>query len=331
MLRSCYQGQWRLFAGHPEVLTAGYYYFSPPGTPFLPVPHDLWSRDWVSDELIDPPLGESSGEHRYVKGGFTGPLPSPVIVGSAEALESGSSYPPTSPSGGFVQGLPAGCYLGAAKNTLPSLWLVSSDIGVSPGTPVDVWLDRAGNYTVTSSQPGTGPIASTVPGGFACANCLWNAFLNVGPPYPQVMGDGAIYVVGYLASLPTPPAHVCIGLPNHSPFYAPFVIDPATLGCQSGTAVATAFAPSPYDQLHLWSMRRQGTSVAFEYDGGLVGKVGPVTVSNWRVTIPATTQPVGDPGGPFQLVELRVFAGPVADALHELATGQMLASYGLFP
>ena len=63
MVRSCFSSSWRLFRDSDQE-TPGRYVFAPEGTPCYPGAHNLWSRDWVSDEMEGAELGEVADAQR---------------------------------------------------------------------------------------------------------------------------------------------------------------------------------------------------------------------------------------------------------------------------
>lgn len=91
-MRSCYCSTWRLFNNSDEE-TPGYYFFSSPGAPFYPGLHNLWSRQWVTEEYDDPALGETLERHSYRKGDLPCPAPPAVVVGDQARLANGDTLP----------------------------------------------------------------------------------------------------------------------------------------------------------------------------------------------------------------------------------------------
>jgi len=92
-LRSCYRSKWRLHRD-ADILTAGRYYFVPPGTPHYPGLHNLGSRNWTTDEREPvPALGEWDGPQFWYNGVTPKPLPLPVLVGDADCVRFGERLP----------------------------------------------------------------------------------------------------------------------------------------------------------------------------------------------------------------------------------------------
>jgi hypothetical protein len=130
-LRSCYSSTWRLFRGSPQP-TAGRYYFSPPGTPVYPLPHNLWSQTWVTDEQQVPPvLGEVPAlgvppqtppkrverpflaRRPWYKGAAPVSPPAPaILLGTADCVLEGDNPPPAIDRP-LVGGQDARCWLNA--------------------------------------------------------------------------------------------------------------------------------------------------------------------------------------------------------------------------
>lgn len=121
-LRSCYSSTWKLFKGRPEVTTRGYYYFSPPGTPHCPVPHNLGSRIWTSDEREpEPNLGEvTSAAQSWRDGTLVVPAPPAVVLGDARCLAEGETYPvPVIAGRTLLAGVDSRCWTLQGQNPPP--------------------------------------------------------------------------------------------------------------------------------------------------------------------------------------------------------------------
>lgn len=93
MLPFCYESEWQLFRGHPEIRTRGRYVFCPPETPFAPVPHHFGARIYTSDERDpQPPLGECNDtKHVWCNGQTPDPFPEPGVIGNADCFENGET------------------------------------------------------------------------------------------------------------------------------------------------------------------------------------------------------------------------------------------------
>lgn len=75
--------------------TPGRFVFAPPGALHYRGFSNLWSRDWVSDE-IDPEnlgYGETLGNRQYANGEAFGPYPPFAVVGASAEISGGASYP----------------------------------------------------------------------------------------------------------------------------------------------------------------------------------------------------------------------------------------------
>jgi hypothetical protein len=94
-VRSCYEGEWRLFADHPELKTKGRYVFAPDDTRHYPFPHNFGSRNWVTDERDPLPLlGDvTEGRAAYSNGQPEGPIPGAAYLGTPDCIRYGESWP----------------------------------------------------------------------------------------------------------------------------------------------------------------------------------------------------------------------------------------------
>jgi pimeloyl-ACP methyl ester carboxylesterase len=104
VVRSCFSSKWRLFRNNPTS-TAGTYIFCDDDTPVYPGWHNFWSRDWISDELDGAQLGEDpSAVRSYSLGAPLGTVPGGALIGSADCVANGDTWPVASPPvlvGGF--------------------------------------------------------------------------------------------------------------------------------------------------------------------------------------------------------------------------------------
>lgn len=93
-LRSCYRGRWRLFRGHPEILTPGRYVFLPDGWPHCTTIHWMGSANWMrgQEEEVFPFLGEASNSG-WNNGEIFTDLPPAAILGDIDCLASGDIWP----------------------------------------------------------------------------------------------------------------------------------------------------------------------------------------------------------------------------------------------
>ena len=115
-MRSCYSSEWRLFRGS-ENRTAGRYAFAAPGTPHYPGDHYLGSLNWVTTDRdgANPPLGEWQRDARasgrpWHNGAFGGALPLPLVIGSAECLAQGETYPAPTSGRVLINGVDSRCW-----------------------------------------------------------------------------------------------------------------------------------------------------------------------------------------------------------------------------
>jgi hypothetical protein len=123
-LRSAYSSEWYLHSDLEEA-TPGRYVFVPNGTPFYPGPHNLWSRNWITDDNPDQqPLGENrTGRHSYYNGETPSPYPRAQVVGSRSCIESGEGESTiTLTAADFFQGYLRACYLPPAFPPSPPVF-----------------------------------------------------------------------------------------------------------------------------------------------------------------------------------------------------------------
>lgn len=95
VLRSCHSSTWRFYAGNPEKLTRGYFYFVPRSTPALPYFSDFYSATWThGDEQAAERTGPLQFAARPWRNGRLGISRPPAIpFGRAEQFEGGLSFP----------------------------------------------------------------------------------------------------------------------------------------------------------------------------------------------------------------------------------------------
>lgn len=112
-LRSSYQSDWRLFRDRSGVLTPGRYVKLPLGSAHYPGVHNLWSRNWTTEEAdLQPPLGEDyATRHVYDFGDAQADLPPKVIIGSADCIANGETAYPSDPPITLIGGWDSRCYL----------------------------------------------------------------------------------------------------------------------------------------------------------------------------------------------------------------------------
>jgi hypothetical protein len=107
VVRSCYASKWRFpFSG--EI--GGFYYFSPPGTPFYEDWHFFGSRNWHNGDGTEwPPFGELEGvRQRWVNGASPFPInPDTVISGDRRCVDGSAPGDSTVP---MQRGLPVACW-----------------------------------------------------------------------------------------------------------------------------------------------------------------------------------------------------------------------------
>ena len=117
-MRSCYESSWFLFRDAPAAVR-GRYYFSPPGTPFLPGSHFLGSRNWAPNEVQKAPqgLGESwAGRQQWYDGAPPLARPAAVSVGGAPCFATGARFADAIPVADTVDGFPLPCFTAPPPN-----------------------------------------------------------------------------------------------------------------------------------------------------------------------------------------------------------------------
>lgn len=94
-VRSSHSGYWRFYPNAKDVVTGGFYYFLPKGTPHLNTPHYFGTADWTNDELVgDKPMGEIRGlARRYARGTLAAKIPPPRTVGTLAQISSDWTWP----------------------------------------------------------------------------------------------------------------------------------------------------------------------------------------------------------------------------------------------
>jgi pimeloyl-ACP methyl ester carboxylesterase len=126
-LRSCYESEWFLFAGDLATANAGRYYFSPPGTPFVPDATLLSSRVWHDRNLrIEQTAGESiTAPHRYSDGATPALVPLNRVAGELDCLREGEPIALGIPPSELVSGFPIDCFVPIVPTSMQ--WAAASD------------------------------------------------------------------------------------------------------------------------------------------------------------------------------------------------------------
>lgn len=90
-LRSAYTSEWALHWDNPDAVTQGRYVFAPDTAPHYPDPHNLWSRNWTTDDSNDGfLLGElPDARQRWTNGAGPDPFPEPRILGDDDCISLG--------------------------------------------------------------------------------------------------------------------------------------------------------------------------------------------------------------------------------------------------
>jgi hypothetical protein len=136
-LRACYSSEWRLFAGSTQTVR-GRYYFSPPGTPHYPGPHNYGSRIWISDERDPlPVLGDvGQGTPPFYKGTRPIQVAPARLVGDAACIEQGDRLPLPVITRQLMAGQDSRCFAGVIVCTNSSR-ATADAYAVNCGTVLD--------------------------------------------------------------------------------------------------------------------------------------------------------------------------------------------------
>lgn len=112
VLRSCHSSTWRFFAGHPEKLTRGHFYFVPQHAPVLPFFHDFYSATWTNGDEQSPlrtgPVQEAARPWRRGDYGMT--TPPPRQIGDQSLFEGGLTFPNDVNASELRNGVPLRCW-----------------------------------------------------------------------------------------------------------------------------------------------------------------------------------------------------------------------------
>lgn len=167
----------------PDLEIAGRYFFAHPGTPCYSGWHNLWSRDWVSNELDPwPALGETDGRRSWSNGAFFGPRPDPVRVGDADCVANGEREAlDLVPS---QEGIPLACFP-VEPNPPP------------PGDPLPV-ID----VTLRADQLFFAQLSELLYDDPALAAATLSAFLGDTATVTVVANDSSIYPGSLIATTP---------------------------------------------------------------------------------------------------------------------------------
>lgn len=116
-IRSCYSSEWRLFRAHPEITTAGAYYFAPADVPFYDGFHNLGSRIWHDanhPKIVD--LGEVLDvKPQWVDGRAPAVDVRPAAVGSPNCIAAGEDIDGAFETRLTIDGFVPSCILKTAE------------------------------------------------------------------------------------------------------------------------------------------------------------------------------------------------------------------------
>jgi len=127
-LRSCYSSRWHFFRDSPTTVTAGRFYYSPPGTPFVGEVNHFVSREW-NDTNHD--LGQGLGEdlthpHKWYNGQPPAVPPHNHIVGRHRCLIEGEAIANALAEDRIRDGFNVLCFTAPQPIPLDPLWETAS-------------------------------------------------------------------------------------------------------------------------------------------------------------------------------------------------------------
>jgi hypothetical protein len=133
-VRSCFTGYWRFFAGSPGLITPGWYWFNPPGTPCLNDFHFFGSEDWRhgDDEevvgVVPPPQmgNDKSLGWEWYDGKGPDQLPPPGSVGAPSDFQQPQIFTPGL-NRPLVNGIDQRCYVPTPPCFTPNLLLFATN------------------------------------------------------------------------------------------------------------------------------------------------------------------------------------------------------------
>jgi hypothetical protein len=337
-IRSCYSSQWQLLRGGPP--TRGYYYYCPPGTPHYPGLHLIGSRNWTRGDPArgTPLIGEWDGPQRYSRGSLPVPPPPAVVLGSADCIALGDTYPLPMVDRTLPYGIDSRCYSSgsAPVDHVPPLdmlvWLRPDSIALTPdGQQLTRWPDsgRLGNDAVIQGQLRPTPVVRAAGlAGLTDVRCDGRDRLGwAGLPLGAVH---TAYVVGTLGAQAGPGG------------YGPGVISlvqqaDSLLGTlQSGTyyhdtgVLALDLTSVPPDSAQLWWYRRTLADVTLGRGvTSLVVAVGMAPVTPVLSAVGVVIAPGYATAGRCWVSEVLVYDRALSDQEHAAVVGYLRQRYGV--
>lgn len=347
--RACYRGTWRLFAGRPDILTRGYYYFADEGvTPYYPGEHNFTNADWHysrDEPYVAPDLGEDRSLRRgFYNGALLVPRPPAVQLGSAHCISGGE---PTYP--GSERRLPMGvderCYPPGMAPVFPPagmfIWHRPEGLPAgSDGDPISSWKDDSGNKNVpvqginprrpTLETVGLGGLPAAV---FYAAGSLPKSLVYgvdaEGVQHPLSLGsEYSVYIVGTTDDTFPTVAGPSIGV-DVFPATSPLAVGQGTVIGGTDTNTVTVASVVGNAESHVWSVRNGGGTMELSVDGAVVGAaaVDPSGESTIGGLIAYITVVAARRRCKFS--EVIVYLRRVDDANHSATVSYLRAKYGL--
>lgn len=278
LLRSCYSGRWRLFRDRPDIVTEMRYYFVADDTPVYEGWHNYASANWTKDReapYVPPLLGEDASLPTvYSKGDLGTVHPPATLLGSADCVAGGETYPPAVQERRMIAGIDSRCWSERGlplPDQVPKLFLTDDNILPSvDGVPVTRWKD-ASVYNLPVdivSQPS--PPVAAIFGGHRWVGAQFGQSLRIRSAI-AFTDDWALLVVAEVMHLLGPaPARVVLGAFDIDS--SPLAITPTQVRVWPGLGPALTF-PNPvgYTGKHLWSIRSEGSQLAVHLDGDQLG------------------------------------------------------------
>jgi len=241
-LRDCYTSSRRLFAGRPDVLTRGRYWFAAPGTPRLEGPHCFGSTYFVRGEVDDVPIGEQIPKgYNFCNGDGPLPAPFPTKCGPASYFVNGDPGPGVVTEGPW--GIIPCCYV----RPLPTFPTRLRDL--QPNDPaVQYWLAALARASYESDSTNIVQLATIVLGPPDSVVFVPNPTLNPIPGFAILRYPNFSVVVVSGTTTPEQWIWQIMQIPQGPTDFGPYGTIP--LWHQSAVAVMTALAISgvPGDQ-----------------------------------------------------------------------------------
>jgi hypothetical protein len=189
-IRSSYVGTWRLFRDHPEIETPGRYVFLPDGSPHYQGVHHLGAPSWNKGEpeFLSDLLGQASYDG-WDNGGSTIAPPRAVLIGSANCVQNGASYPPVVPGRVLEGGWDSRCFL---PGPLPAILAVDikprANQAIYAAVLDALYTDPVAAAALLQAFLGPNAVLTTVPNS---SSYLPGSIVAVTPEYSVIVISGS--------------------------------------------------------------------------------------------------------------------------------------------